>query len=71
MATPLPASDAAIDSDPEWDRVIDHLTAIAAGGTDCTITRDDARMLLGRIDALQVWALERLASDFAEAVYPA
>jgi hypothetical protein len=57
--------------DPEWERLIERLAAIADGAPDRTVTLDDARMLLDRIGALQLWALERLAADFAEAVFPA
>jgi hypothetical protein len=71
LATTLPAeSDAAVAGDPEWEQLIERLTAIADGTADRTITPDDARRLLDRIGALQLWALERLASDFAAAVCP-
>lgn len=52
----------------EWDELIERLRIGAEGDHDQTITPEQARLLLSRIGALQVYALERLGRDFAEAV---
>lgn len=57
-------SSAATATDAEWERLVERLTAIGQGHlADRTITPWEARVLLGRIGSLQVWALGALAKE--------
>ncbi len=50
--------------DAEWERIVERLAAIGQGHlADRTITPGEARVILGRIGALQVWAIGALARD--------